>query len=338
MDRATAGSDSRQRRRRAATIVALAGALGVFAIKGFGALLTGSTALLSDALESIVNVAASGFAFFAVRFASKPADREHPYGHGKMEHVAAAFEGGLITFAAGVILLAAVQSIFAGPRLRSIDEGLLIAAASALANLALGYFLLREGQATGSPTLVADGKHVLSDVWTTIGALLGLGLARLTGARLFDPLAALVVGVVLARTGIALVKNAVNALLDREDPELLQKLVDAFNSAPMGGLTGLHRLRALRTGDEIHIDAHVFVPEHWSVREAHQAVVALERWIAERTGLVGELALHLDPCHARPCAQCDLPECPARRVDYRGKKAATLDEAVLPVGQPPADH
>src|SRR5690606_38516421 len=103
MVRATAGSDLRQRRRRAATIVALAGALGVFAIKGFGALLTGSTALLSDALESIVNVAASGFAFFAVRFASKPADREHPYGHGKMEHVAAAFEGGLITFAAGVI-------------------------------------------------------------------------------------------------------------------------------------------------------------------------------------------------------------------------------------------
>lgn len=338
MVRATAGSDLRQRRRRAATIVALAGALGVFAIKGFGALLTGSTALLSDALESIVNVAASGFAFFAVRFASKPADREHPYGHGKMEHVAAAFEGGLITFAAGVILLAAVRSLFTGPRLRSIDEGLAIAAASALANLALGAFLVREGKATASPTLVADGKHVLSDVWTTVGALVGLGLARVSGNPIFDPLAAFLVGLALARTGILLVKNAVNALLDREDPELLQKLVDAFNSAPMEGLTGLHRLRALRTGDEIHIDAHVFVPEHWSVRQAHEAVVALERWITERTGLVGELALHLDPCRAEPCPNCDLPECPTRRVDYRKKKAVTVDEAVLPVGEPPADH
>lgn len=322
------------RRRSAATIVALVGAVAVFALKGVGALLTGSTALFSDAMESIVNVAAAGFAFFAVRFASKPADREHPYGHGKMEHVAAAFEGGLITFAAVVIFYAAFRSLWTGPQLRELDTGLAVAAVSAVANLLLGAYILREGRATDSPTLIADGQHVLSDVWTTLGALLGLGLARLSGNPIFDPIAAIAVGLVLARTGVVLVQNAVHALLDREDPELLQKLVDAFNSAPMEGLTGVHRLRALRTGDEVHVDAHVYVPEHWSVKEAHEAVTFLERWVAEHTGLVGELALHLDPCRAEPCARCDLSDCPARRLPYEGTKAVTLDEAVRLAGAP----
>lgn len=314
--------------------MALVGAVAVFALKGVGALLTGSTALFSDAMESIVNVAAASFAFFAVRFASKPADREHPYGHGKMEHVAAAFEGGLITFAAVVIFHAAFRSLWTEPQIRDVDTGLAIAAISAVANLLLGAYILREGKVTDSPTLIADGQHVLSDVWTTLGALLGLGLARLSGNAIFDPLAAVAVGLVLARTGIVLVKNAVHALLDREDPELLQKLVDAFNSAPMKGVTGVHRLRALRTGDDVHVDAHVHVPEHWSVKEAHEAVATLERWVTERTGLVGELALHLDPCRAEPCARCDLPDCPARRLPYEGTKTVTLDEAVRLVGAP----
>mgnify|MGYP001407042131 FL=1 len=328
MVRSSPQKDAIQRRRNLASLVALVGSTGVFGLKGFGALITGSAVLFSDALESIVNVVAAIFAVFAVRFAAKPADREHPYGHGKMEHIAAAFEGGLISFAAAMIFHTAVRALLSQPEIRSLDMGLGIAAAAALLNLALGSWILKEGRATDSPTLIADGKHVLADVWTTAGALVGLLLVRLTGLAIFDPLAALVVGILLARTGIQLVRDAVHALLDREDSELLAKLVEAFNEAPMEGMTGVHRLRALRTGDEVHVDAHIFVPEHWTVKEAHESVLAMEKWVTEHSGLVGELALHLDPCRTEPCARCDLPACQSRRVPYEGSKAVTLDEAV----------
>lgn len=323
-----------QRRRSRASFIALIGAFGVFGLKGFGALLTGSAVLFSDALESIVNVVAAIFAVFAVRFASKPADREHPYGHGKMEHVAAAFEGGLISFAAAMIFYTVVVSLWREPEIHALDAGLGIAALAAVLNLGLGAWILREGRATRSPTLIADGHHVLSDVWTTVGALIGLALVRITGLTVFDPLAAILVGLFLARTGVLLVRDAVHALLDREDPELLAQLVDAFNEAPMEGMTGVHRLRALRTGDEVHVDAHIFVPEHWTVKEAHESVSALEKWVTEHSGLQGELALHLDPCRVEPCASCDLPVCPTRRLPYAGSKRVTVDEAVRMAGRP----
>lgn len=325
--------DALQRRRNAATIVALVGATGVFGLKGLGAIITGSAVLFSDALESIVNVVAAIFAVFAVRFAAKPADREHPYGHGKMEHIAAAFEGGLISFAAAMIFYTAVRSLLSGPELQSLDAGLGIAAGAAVLNLVLGAWILREGRATDSPTLIADGHHVLSDVWTTVGALIGLGLVRLTGAAFFDPLSAILVGLFLARTGVRLVRDAVHALLDRGDPELLAKLVRAFNEAPMRGMTGVHRLRALRTGDQVHVDAHIYVPEHWTVKEAHESVIAMERWVTEHSGLVGELALHLDPCRIEPCPRCDLPDCPTRRSPYEGSKEVSVDEAVRLAGR-----
>jgi divalent metal cation (Fe/Co/Zn/Cd) transporter len=144
-----------------------------------------------------------------------------------------------------------------------------------------------------------------------------------------DPIAALVVGVLLARTGVMLVRESVGALLDAEDPALLVRLVDAFNQSQIEGLGGVHRLRAIRSGGVVHVDAHIFVPEHWTVLQAHEAVTTLERLVKEKSGLVGELALHLDPCHTNTCPGCELPSC-GQRVDTR--KAVTLEEAVHPLG------
>jgi cation diffusion facilitator family transporter len=166
-------------------------------------------------------------------------------------------------------------------------------------------------------------------VWTTAGVLAGLVLVRLTGVVWLDPVAALLVGVLLARTGVRLVRESVAALLDAEDPELLERLVQAFNESRVEGLGGVHRLRAIRSGGVVHVDAHIFVPEHWTVVQAHEAVTRLERGVTERSGLVGELALHLDPCHTGACPGCELPSC-GRRIDMRAE--VTLDEAVGPAG------
>ncbi len=327
------GSAARHSRRRLASYVALAGGLMVFLAKLAGWHLSGSTAILSDALESIVNVVAAGFAIFAIRFASKPADRDHPYGHGKIELVSAAFEGGLISFAAVMIFYAGGKSLLQGPQLRELDAGLALMAGAGIVNLALGAWILRVGRQTESATLIADGKHILSDVWTTLGVLVGLGLVLLTGWPWLDPIAALAVGLLLARTGVGLVQESVHGLLDREDPKLLSLLVDAFNEAPVQGLTNVHRLRAIRAGDLVHVDAHVFAPAHWTVQEAHQAVVALEHWMVERAGFHGELALHLDPCHDEICASCDLEGCQLRSEPSQGRRQLTLEEAVGPTGR-----
>lgn len=325
-------TDPIARRRILAAGVSLGAGVAIFAAKLVAWRMTGSAAVLSDALESTVNVVAAIFAVFALRFAAQPADRDHPYGHGKVEFLAAAFEGGLVSFAAVLILWSAAWSFIEGPSLRKLDLGLVVTAAAGGANLALGAWLVRTGKKLSSPTLVADGQHVLSDVWSTLGVLVGLALVRLTGIVWLDPVAALVIGLLLVRTGIGLVKEAVGGLLDREDRVLLARLVEGFNEAKVPGLSGIHRLRAIRSGGVVHVDAHVFVPNHWTVEQAHAAAHRLEDALIGRSGLSGELALHLDPCRAEPCATCDLTDCPDRRAVHTGG-TVTLDEAV---GPPPS--
>ena len=163
--------------------------------------LTGSTAILSDAMESIVNVVAAIFALGGLVFAGRPADRSHPYGHGKIEFFSAAFEGGMIAFAAVIIVYEAGRSLLQGVEVRALDLGLLITAGAGLMNLALGGFLVRTGRRHHSLTLVADGQHVLSDFWTSLGVVIGLFLVRMTGLPWLDPLVAAVVGINLAWTG-----------------------------------------------------------------------------------------------------------------------------------------
>lgn len=308
--------------------ISLAGGVAIFLAKMAAWRLTGSSAVLSDGLESTVNVVASLFALFALRYAAQPADRDHPYGHGKIEFVSAAFEGGLIAFAAVMIVYSAVGQLVAGPELRRLDLGLAVTAAAGAANLLLGAFVLRRGRSLDSPTLVADGRHILSDVWTTVGVLLGLLLVRLTGLVWLDPVAALLVACLLARTGVQLVRESVGALLDREDPDLLEQLVAAFNGSSVEGLGRVHRLRAIRSGNVVHVDAHIFVPAHWTVLRAHEAVEELERQVQARCHLVGELALHLDPCHDL-CEDCDLPGCD-RGASFAGSRPVTVEEAVGP--------
>ena len=298
-------------------IVSLVAGLAIFLAKLAAWHWTGSTAVLSDALESIVNVVAAAFAIFSVRFAAQPADRAHPYGHGKVEHLSAAFEGGLVAFAAVAILVTSVGALITGVELRSLDLGLVIIAGAGVANLVLGTWLVAQGRRLGSPALLADGQHVLSDVWTTLGVLAGLGLVWLTGLSWLDPLVALLVGLVLVRTGVGLVKDAVHDLLDAEDPELATKLTQAFEDAAIPGVIGLHKLRTIRGGAELHVDAHAHVPEFWTVEQSHAVLEELEQRMLAAAGGEGELALHLDPCLARRSLEAsevvklvELDECP----------------------------
>jgi cation diffusion facilitator family transporter len=292
--------------------------------------LTGSTAILSDALESIVNVVAAIFAVGGVLFAGKPADRSHPYGHGKIEFFSAAFEGGLIAFAAVLIIIQAVRGFLGGGELRELDRGLVLVVVAGTLNGILGWFLLRTGRKYHSLTLVADGKHVLSDFWTSAGVVIGLLLVRLTGVHWIDPLVAAFLGLNLGWTGWRLVREAAGGLLDEEDGEVVRRLVSAAEASSGSGIIRVRNLRAIRAGRFFHVDAHIVVPGFWDVGQAHDATDAFEQRVIRLFGLKGEIVFHTDPCRQLYCSQCDLPDCPIRGAAFRARPALTVEEAVHP--------
>ena len=316
--------------RLTAGVVSLVVGSGLLVAKYLAYRLTDSTAILSDALESIVNVVAAVFALGGILFAGRPADRNHPYGHGKIEFFSAAFEGGLIAFAAVMIVYQAGVTFLHEIAVRQLDLGVAITAGAGVANLALGAFLVRTGRRADSLTLVADGQHVLSDFWTSVGIVIGLLLVRTTGLLWLDPLVAAVVGANLAWTGLRLVRHAAGGLLDEEDTELLHKLLAALNASMVSGIIRVHNLRAIRSGRFSHIDAHLVVPEFWSVERAHDAADAFEREVIAAGNIVGEIVFHTDPCRRTYCARCDIPDCPIRVEPFRGRSALTVEEIVQP--------
>ena len=322
--------DENARVRLRAGLISLVVAIVLLGAKYEAYLLTGSTAILSDALESIVNVVAAVFAVGGLIFAGRPADRNHPYGHGKVEFLSAAFEGGLIAFAAVVIIYEVVQSLIRGVDVRRLEAGVFIVLVAGLVNLALGLFLLRTGRNLASLTLVADGKHVLSDFYTSAGIVVGLLLVRLTGLAWLDPLVAAVVALNLMWTGARLVRHAAGGLLDEEDTALLNRLLDVLGKHVGQGVIRVHHLRAIRSGRFHHVDAHLVVPEFWSVDRAHELAEDLAGQVIKELGVEGELVFHTDPCHRVYCAMCDLENCHVRREPFRARPVLTLEEAVRP--------
>ena len=329
MDPETSVAEDARIRLRAG-LISLTVALLMLAAKYQAYRMTGSTAVLSDALESIVNVVAAVFALGGLVFAGRPADRNHPYGHGKIEFFSAAFEGGLIAFASVVIVYEAVLILLAGAAVRQISAGVVIVLVTGLVNLVLGWYLVRTGRRYNSLTLVADGKHVIADFWTSAGVVVGLLLVQLTGLAWLDPLVALLVALSLMWTGFRLVRHAAGGLLDEEDPALLSRVLAALQRYVGHGVIRVHHLRAIRSGRFHHVEAHLVVPEFWSVDRAHGVSEDVAALVIHDLGVEGEMVFHTDPCHRVYCATCDLEDCPIRREPFLGATPLTLEEAVQP--------
>ena len=329
MDPETSVAEDARIRLRAG-LISLTVALLMLAAKYQAYRMTGSTAVLSDALESIVNVVAAVFALGGLVFAGRPADRNHPYGHGKIEFFSAAFEGGLIAFASVVIVYEVVLILLAGAAVRQISAGVVIVLVTGLVNLVLGWYLVSTGRRYNSLTLVADGKHVIADFWTSAGVVVGLLLVQLTGLAWLDPLVALLVALSLMWTGFRLVRHAAGGLLDEEDSALLSRVLAALQRYVGHGVIRVHHLRAIRSGRFHHVEAHLVVPEFWSVDKAHGVSEDVAARVIHDLGVEGEMVFHTDPCHRIYCATCDLEDCPIRREPFLGATPLTLEEAVQP--------
>ena len=258
-----------------ASIVMLAGKLTAY-------FLTRSTAIWSDAAESVVHGAATGLAAFSYAYAARPADADHPYGHGRIAYFSAGFEGALVFAASLAVIYSGITGFIHGPQLQHLNAGLAIAGLLALFNLVLGVTLVRIGRKHNKLILIANGKHVLSDMWTTVAAIAGLGLVTLTDATWLDPLAALIIGGIIMASGISLVRGSYAGLMDTVDPDVSQRLIEHLQmQVREGTIAGFHQLRHRRVNNEYWIDVHLLVPGEIPTVAAHDRVTALEESIGK---------------------------------------------------------
>ncbi len=304
--------------------IVVAGSL--FSIKFFAFHLTGSQAIFSEAMESIVNVLAAALAFYVLYYASKPADKDHPYGHGKVEYLSAAVEGGLIAFAAFMILVEAIKSLSTDRALVELSTGTVLLASTGVINLLVGFYLQKVGKRKYSEALLASGKHLIADFWTTAGVLVGLTLVIITGLKWLDSAIAILVSLHLIKEGYELIRKAVGGLLDEENHEVINQIRDVINKNHQDGIIQVHHLRVMRSGKYHHIDAHVVVPEFWSVEVAHDETLKYEKKIFNNYEFDGEIHFHIDPCRRLYCQFCSQPNCPVRKEPFEQYRNMSVDE------------
>jgi cation diffusion facilitator family transporter len=276
--------------------LSVAAALVTIAMKATAYLVTGSVGLLSDALESVVNLVAAILALIALGVAAKPADRNHPYGHGKAEYFAAGAEGLMILAAALAIMVTAIQRLFDPQPLDDLGIGLAITLIATLVNGAVGLALLRAGRAHRSIALVADGKHLLTDVWTSVGVLVGVGLVAVSGWVALDSIVAIAVGINITWTGIGLVRHSQRGLMDhalsKQDEATVHRVLQVFLNSHAE--VEFHAIQTREAGRERFISLHVLVPGAWTIQHGHDLLEEIEGALVQ--ALPGaRVHTHLEP-------------------------------------------
>ncbi len=295
----------------------------------FGAYyLTDSKAVLSDAIESIINVVTAAFLMFTISVSSKPVDKNHPYGHGKIESFSAGLEGGLIILAALVILVEAIPAFFVPQPPRNLGAGIYILGGAGIINLIVGAYLLRAGRKYKSDALSADGRHLLTDFYTSAGVIIGLLLYLLTGYHWLDPFVACLVALNIFIPGIRLFAKSFKNLMDEADPELLERIVQGLNTIKKPGWLYPHKLRALRSGRYHHVDLHISLPHYWTLTQVHEAEQEITKALLEAIGEEGDIMIHVDPCEPPYCPVCEVDGCSERTAEFNNAPPWSVKEVI----------
>ncbi len=316
-----------RRRVRAAVISVLVG-LGMFGMKITAYFVTGSAAILSDAMESVVHVLATSFAFYSVLLSARPADDSHPYGHGRVEFFSAGIEGLLIVLAAIAIIFVAVPKILEPPQLQDLNIGTTITAFAAVVNLLLGWYLIHVGRKEGSLTLVADGKHVLTDSITSFGVIVGLVLVLLTDWLILDPIVAMLVAFNIVVTGFKLVRQSVGGLMDEADLDFISRATQTLNDRRQSEWIDVHRLRCWKSGETHHLDFHLTLPYYLNVTQAHDVEAGLTETLREVLGQPVQLLVHHDPCVPACCRFCAVSDCAVRQNELSDQLRFSAEHVV----------
>jgi cation diffusion facilitator family transporter len=300
----------------------------LFIIKMVAYWVTRSVAILTDALESTVNVIAGFIGLYSLYVAAKPRDENHPYGHGKAEFLSAAVEGTLIIVAGLVIIYESVLHFIYPRQLQQLDRGIILVGITAVVNFIVGVISIRNGEKNNSLALIASGKHLKTDTYSTLGIILGLVLIRFTNLIWLDSLTAIVFAFIIMYTGYHILRHSLAGIMDEADKELLQKMLAVLNANRRANWIDLHNLRVIKYGGQFHIDCHLTVPWYLNVVEAHKEVEELGRLIKKEFGTVFELFVHTDACLDFSCPICTKTDCNVRKHPFKKQVQWTLENVL----------
>ncbi len=286
--------------------------IAITIIKFIAYFLTHSNAIYTDALENIINVVAGAFAFYSIYLAAQPKDSNHPYGHGKVEFFAVGFEGALIIFAAVNIIYKSIEAFINPQSIEKLDSGIWLSIIAGLLNFGVGYFVVKKGKKLHSMTLEADGKHLMTDAYTSAGLVLGLIIIKLTDLYVLDSVISLILGLMIMYNGYHLIRKSISGLMDELDHVLIADIVNIFEKERKPEWIDVHNLRAQKYGHDLHIDCHVTVPYYFDLVRAHDEVELIEKLIEKNVENGVELFIHVDPCVPNCCNYCSV-ECAHRK-------------------------
>ena len=297
----------------------------LFLIKLLAWYLTGSVAILTDALESTVNVVAGLIGVYSLYVSAKPKDWDHPYGHGKAEFISAAVEGALIFVAGIVIVCQAIGALLHPHAVGRLDYGIYLVGFTAIINYIAGSVCVKTGKENNSIALIASGKHLQTDTYSTAGIIVGLILLYFLHYPWIDSATAIIYSIIIIRTGYKILRQSLAGIMDEADEALLKKLVEVLNQNRNENWIDLHNLRIIKYGAVIHIDCHLTVPWYLNVNEAHHEIDALSALVKNEFGEAMELFVHSDGCVNFSCPICSKQDCPVRQHPFEKKIEWTIE-------------
>ncbi len=309
-------------------IIAIVGIL-LFAIKLYAWYKTNSVAILTDALESTINVIAGLIGLYSLYLSSLPKDHNHPYGHGKVEFISASIEGTLISIAGVVIIYEAIGELQNPKTIEKLDLGLLLVAVTAVINYVLGFYAIQKGKKNNSLALIASGKHLQTDTYSTIGIIIGLIVLYFTKISWIDSATALLFAGFIIYTGYRILRESISGIMDETDEMLLKEVVEYLNDIRRDNWIDLHNLRIIKYGSTLHFDCHMTVPWYFNIEEGHKEVDALEDAVKNHFGDRIELFVHLDACKEYSCKICSKTDCPVRKHPLQEKIKWTIENVSL---------
>ena len=291
--------------RSGAAKLALAVVIGLIVLKVAVAVITGSISILAQAVDSFLDLFAVVITLFAVSIAAKPADEKHPFGHGKVESIAATVQAILILIAGGLIIYSAVHRIIVGATVELTEAGIGVMLVSIIVSIFLSRHLLKVSRATDSPALEANARNIAADVYSAAGVLAGLVAVRFTGLHILDPIIAMVVALLILKAGYDVMRKSFGGLIDVRLPDAEERVIRECIMEHASEVAGFHQLRTRKVGNQRHIDLHLVLPKDASVEEAHRICDHLEVAIADRLRNTN-ITIHVEPCDEK-CDQCPIP-------------------------------
>jgi cation diffusion facilitator family transporter len=275
--------------------------------------MTYSSAILTDALESIINVVASAFAFYAIYLASQPRDMNHPYGHGKIEFFSAGLEGVLIVLASIFIVFHATQGMVNPLPILDLKIGLFVISFGTIINYGLGYLLEKQGVIKSSPTLIADGQHLKLDAMSGLILVFAVLIVFITNIYWIDGAASILFAIFMAWNGVKIIRKSIGGLMDEANEEVLEKVVNILKNHQKSEWIDIHNMRIQEYGSDIHIDCHLTLPNYWNLEKVHETVHEFEEILGEEFPSHVEIFIHADPCMPECCHYCKIDNCPIRQ-------------------------